>query len=212
MKTVEEQLRKVVESHQKVLNAWVLVFLLACKTSTHDTTALTPASLEFGRKLRLPCDLLFGVRPDKERPTIDHAAYLMDHLHDIQNYARQHLKLVSDRIKTRYDRLANCAAYDVGDKVWLYRPTRTKRKSPKLQSSCEGPYKVVNRINDVVYRIQRNPRSRLMVVHLDQLVPYQGATQGEWPYGGSSRSVWWVITVKTVTREGRWDQAQTTQA
>jgi hypothetical protein len=27
-----------------------------------------------------------------------------------------------------------------------------------------GPYKVVNRINDVVYRIQRNPRSRMMVV------------------------------------------------
>jgi hypothetical protein len=55
-------------------------------------------------------------------------------LHDIYNYARQHLKLASNLMKTRYDRLANCVGYDDGDKVRLYRPTRTKRKSPKLQS------------------------------------------------------------------------------
>jgi hypothetical protein len=42
-----------------------------------------------------------------------------------------------------------------------------------------GPYKVVTRINDVVYRIQRNPRSRMMVVHLDRLAPYQGAARDE---------------------------------
>jgi hypothetical protein len=69
--------------------------------------------------------------------------------------------------KTRYDKLANCAGYHEGDGVWLYHPTRTKRNSLKLQSSWEGPYKV---INDVIHRIQRNPRSRMMVVHLDGLV------------------------------------------
>jgi hypothetical protein len=89
----------------------------------------------------------------------------VDHLHDIHQYARQNLKLASDRMKTRYDKLANSAGYEEGDMVWLYRPIRTKGKSPNLQSSWEGPYKVVNRINDVVYRIQKNPRSRMMVVH-----------------------------------------------
>jgi hypothetical protein len=68
--------------------------------------------------------------------------------------------------------LANSAGYHEGDRVWLYRPTSMNGKSPKVQSSWEGPYKVVTRINDVVYRIQRNPRSRMMVVHLDQLAPY----------------------------------------
>jgi hypothetical protein len=124
------------------------------------------------QELRLPCDLLFGVPPDKERPTTDCAAEIVDHLHDIQQYARRNLKLARDRMKTRYDKLANSAGYQEGDKVWLYRPTCTKGKSPKLQSSWEGPYKVVNRINDVVYRIQKNPRSRMMVVHLDRLATY----------------------------------------
>jgi hypothetical protein len=83
------------------------------------------------------------------------------------NYALQRLKLGGVHVKTRYDRLANSAGYNEGDDVWLYRPTRTKGKSPKLQSPWEGPSRVVTRINDVVYRIQQNRRSRIMVVHLD---------------------------------------------
>jgi hypothetical protein len=81
-------------------------------------------------------------------------------------------------MKTRYDKLANCAGYE-GDWVWLYRPTCKKKKSPKLQSSWDGPYKIITRINDVVYRIQKTPRSRMMVVHLDRLATYHGAAQDE---------------------------------
>jgi hypothetical protein len=65
--------------------------------------------------------------------------------------------------------------------VWLYRPTRTSGRSPKLQSSWEGPYKGITRINDVVYRIQRHPRLRMIVVHLDRLAPYLGAAWDEQP-------------------------------
>jgi hypothetical protein len=89
---------------------------------------LTPASLMFERELWLPCDLLFGVYPDKELSTIDHAADLVDHLHDIHNYVRQHLKLANEGMKTRYVRLANCARYHEGESVWMYRQTRTKGK------------------------------------------------------------------------------------
>jgi hypothetical protein len=103
------------------------------------------------------------------------------HFHDIHNYARQHLKLAIDQIKTHYDILANCAGYHRGDRMWLYCPTQTKSKLPQFQSSWEGPHKVVTQINGVVYRIQRNPRSRMIVVHLDWLTTYQGATQDEQP-------------------------------
>jgi hypothetical protein len=67
--------------------------------------------------------------------------------------------------------LANLAGFQEGDKVWLYRPTRKKVKSPKLQASWEGPYIITTRINDVIYRIQRHPRAKMMVVHLDRLAP-----------------------------------------
>jgi transposase InsO family protein len=117
IKTVEEQLRKVIASNQKDWDAMLPLFLLAYWASMHDTTGFTPASLLFGRELRLPSNLLFRTPPDKEQPTIEHAANLVDHLRDIHNYARQHLRLASNRMKTRYDKLANCVGYQEGDRV-----------------------------------------------------------------------------------------------
>jgi hypothetical protein len=109
----------------------------------HDTTILRPANLVFGSELRLPCDLLFGTPPDKDIPTLDHAENLVDHLHDIHNYGRQHLKLDSDRIKTRYNRPANYAGYIEDDDMRLFGPTSNKVKSAKLHSQWEGPYRAV---------------------------------------------------------------------
>jgi hypothetical protein len=95
VKTIEEHLRKVVASNQRDWDEKLLLFLLAYRASTHDTTGLTAASLVFGRELRLPFDLLFGVPPDKERPTTDYTAELEDQLYNIHNYARQNLKLAA---------------------------------------------------------------------------------------------------------------------
>jgi hypothetical protein len=56
------------------------------------------------------------------------AANLVEHLHDIHNCDRKLLNLATDLMETRYDKLANLAGYHEGDRVWLYRPTLTKRK------------------------------------------------------------------------------------
>jgi hypothetical protein len=54
-------------------------------------------------------------------------------------------------------------------------------ESPKLQLSWEGRFKITW-INDVVYQIQQHPRVKMMVVvHLDRLAPYLGATWNKQP-------------------------------
>ncbi|KAK9874500.1 hypothetical protein WA026_002851 [Henosepilachna vigintioctopunctata] len=78
----------------------------------------------------------------------------------------------TDRMKTRYDLKANSVRFKEGDLVWLYNPQRKKGLSPKLTQAWEGGYKVTKRMNDVVYRIQRTPRSKPKVVHLDRLAKY----------------------------------------
>jgi hypothetical protein len=170
------------ESRHIAPEGFVPIFLQAYGASTHNTTGLTPASLVFGREHRLPCDLLFGVPPSKERPTIDHAANLVDHLHDIHNYARQFLKLANDQMKTRYGRLT------------ARPPTRETKYGSIVQSSWVGLYKVVTRINNVVYKIQIDARSRMIVINPDRL--YQGLTRDERPWG-SSRNCYRLIAVKT---------------
>jgi hypothetical protein len=56
-------------------------------------------------------------------------------------------------MKACFDCLANLARFQEGYQVWLYHPIRTRRKSPKLGTSWEDPYKVVTQISDVIYRI-----------------------------------------------------------
>jgi hypothetical protein len=153
-------------------------FLLAYWASTRDTMGFTPARLMFGREL--PTTLrpaIWGTPRQGTSHNRSRGRFSGPPTHYIHNYARQHLKLASDWKKTRYDKLANSTGYQEGDRVWIYCPTHTKGKSPKRQTSWEGPYKIVTQINDVVYRIHKNLRLKMMLVHLGRLAPHQGATR-----------------------------------
>jgi hypothetical protein len=107
----EERLQKVVSTHQRDWDERLPIFLLVSRATTLETTGMTPDNMVFGRELRLPCDLLFGAPPHKEQSTADDAADLVERLHDIHHYARQHLKVASDRMKARYDCLASLAGF-----------------------------------------------------------------------------------------------------
>jgi hypothetical protein len=48
---------------------------------------------------------------------------------------------------------------------------------------------------------------KMMVINLDRLVPYEGTAWDERPEGGSSRSGWRIISVKTKPHDGMRDQS-----
>ena len=58
--------------------------------------------------------------------------------------------------------------------MWLYNPQHKTDKSPKLSRPWEGPYAIVDLLNNVVYRIQLGPRAKPKVVHRDRLWQYCG--------------------------------------
>jgi hypothetical protein len=76
-------------------------------------------------------------------------------------------------MKAFYDRKARSIQFESGQRVWLHNPRRKIDRSPKLQSSWEGPFEIVERINDVVYCIRKSPRHKNKVVHLDRLASFQ---------------------------------------
>ena len=67
-----------------------------------------------------------------------------------------------------------------GKLVWLHNPSRKKGLSPKLQRRWEGPYQIVNKLSEIVYRLQRKPGGGKKDVHFDRLKPYEGATPEVW--------------------------------
>ncbi|KAJ8940314.1 hypothetical protein NQ318_014388 [Aromia moschata] len=150
------------------------LFLLAYRSSVHETTGQTPASIVMGRELRLPCDLKFGCTPGDDVAGEDYVSTLRQRMDDIHERVRSNIQGASDRMKETYDINANDGRYQPGNQVCLYNPQRRRGLSPKLQSSWEGPYEVVTRINDVVYRIQKLPRGKPRVVHFNRLAPFAG--------------------------------------
>jgi hypothetical protein len=150
----------------------LLPYLQGIHPRQHGCNTIQPS---VRKKVRLPCDLVFAKPPDKKRPTIDHAEMFANHLHDILNYARQSLKLACGRIKTRCDRLSNSAGYRRATKC-------NNIAQPAWRGSC--PCSNLHKrawINFVVYGIQRNSNTKLTVVHLDRLAPYQGIARDKWP-------------------------------
>ncbi|GBM07029.1 hypothetical protein AVEN_72693-1 [Araneus ventricosus] len=63
-------------------------------------------------------------------------------------------------MKTRYDSGATGHHFKEGDQVWMYNPKRRRGLCPKLQQNWEGPYTIVKKLNDVIYRVQRSPNAK----------------------------------------------------
>ena len=74
------------------------------------------------------------------------------------------------RQKDLYNRKAYGRPYECGESVWLYSPVVPRGQSKKLRHPWTGPFRMVWKLSDAVYRIQNTqaPRQRL-VVHFDRL-------------------------------------------
>ncbi|CAD7002032.1 unnamed protein product [Ceratitis capitata] len=173
-RTLEEHLRKVVDKHQDDWDVHIPVFLMGYRSAVHVTTGQTPARILFGSELRLPSDLKFGITGDAKRIGKVTSTDLEEGLREVLAFARQRTQVMSDKMKARYDKPMNSEGFQNGDLVLLYNPQRKRGFSPKLQCNWEGPYKIIKRLNDVVYRIQTvgGPRNKMKVVHLERLAEF----------------------------------------
>ncbi|CAK1601323.1 unnamed protein product [Parnassius mnemosyne] len=171
--TLERYLAKVVKKRQRDWDSHIQPFLLSYRSAVQESTSVTPAFANFGRELRLPADLITGIPPDAPRSITDYANDLRNKMNDIYEHVR-------------YDRKMNNKGFDESSLVWLHNPVRSK--SPKLQAKWDGPYRIVTRINDVTYRIQKGVRGTPKIVHVDRLARYYGANNArdEHILGGGS--------------------------
>ncbi|KAJ8933607.1 hypothetical protein NQ318_002770 [Aromia moschata] len=155
----------------------VPLFLLSYRSSQHESTTYTPSMLTSGREMKLPTDLILGhpLEENQERSLPEFVENLRERLNRIHRFASEKLKMHSDKMKQRLVTTSTETAFEPGDAVWLYAPKRTKGKS-----NWEGPYTIIKKINDLVYRIQLSPRSKPKVVHLERLARYTGHNPPDW--------------------------------
>ena len=181
-RTLKAQVAMFVENHQRDWDVKLPLLLMAYRTAVHSSTKYTPACIMMGRELRIPVDLTFGSPEAKTVENYSQYAHdLQEKLEIIHEFARKNLEFNYDKMEARYNTDLSAGILEEGTLVWLFNPRKKKGRSPKLVRPWEGPYIVMKRINDLVYRIRRNPLGKPKVVHRNRLWKYQGSQSELWP-------------------------------
>jgi hypothetical protein len=107
---------------------------------------------------------------------MDYFRRLRDRLLVVHDYTSQAQAASGVRQKRGYDTRCRGRAFTAGDRVWVYCPVRKRRVCPKLRSHWQGPGEILDRVSEVVYRLQMRglgARGRVVVLYQDRLSPYR---------------------------------------
>ncbi|XP_034085417.1 uncharacterized protein LOC117554929 [Gymnodraco acuticeps] len=171
-----QQLAILTSRHQRDWDEHLPLVLMACRSAVQESSACSPALLMLVRQLRTPAVLAFGRPPDSldTPPGPEYARRLQDRLESAHAFAREQQKSAAVRQKRNYDIRTRGQHFRAEELVWVYSPQRTKGRCPKLDSQWVGPCRVLERVGEVVYRVQLPPKGRKVVLHRDRLAPYRG--------------------------------------
>ncbi|XP_011859544.1 PREDICTED: uncharacterized protein LOC105557028 [Vollenhovia emeryi] len=184
-RTILDFLAKFISDNQKDWDRWIPMYLLAYRSSKHETTGVSPSELCYGRDLRLPLDLLRGCPPvicgKEDQVKESFLGNLKGKLDQIHSSVRERMEVKSSRMKSRYDQGVRQILFQEGQKVWLFNPKKERGKAPKLQSSWEGPFLIDKKLSDVVFCIRKSPKHRCTVVHADRfsIIPFDDEVSKE---------------------------------
>ena len=137
--------------------------MLAYRSSIHQSTGFPPAEALLGLRLRLPIDLLVPQDDDRLVPYGEFVRRHQLYLEELRDEIVLNLTEVGRKMKVRHDGSARSLALVLGDKVWLRSLNRTKGLSPKLQVHKDGPFEVLEILNDQLIRILR--RGKPVIIH-----------------------------------------------
>ena len=169
-------LTKVMSENQKDWDEHLPFVLSVYRSTVHSTTNFTPNYLVFGRENRAPMDLVFGSPVDERVVDSEH-----DYVHRMQekmaasySLVRENMRCAAERRKVKYDAFVRDGVKFQPDQlVYYYYPRKFQGKSFKFQKVYTGPWKIVERMGPVNYKIWKTspkiPGPQFQVVHVDKL-------------------------------------------
>ncbi|KAL0533232.1 hypothetical protein IC582_030448 [Cucumis melo] len=143
-------------------------------TTFHRSIGMTPFQVVYGRQP--PTVLSYGNSPSKNS-TVEEMLLERDL---VLVSLREHLRLAQEQMKLYADQKRRAVEFSVGEYVFLrIRPYRQitvrSRRNEKLAPRFYGPYKIIEKIGPVAYRLQLPENSRIHpVFHVSQLRKMMG--------------------------------------
>ncbi|KAL9963717.1 hypothetical protein ACROYT_G027251 [Oculina patagonica] len=89
--------------------------MMAYRSSVHVSTGHTPFELMFGRKMRIPLDVMMGSADTTDHSYAEFVADLHENLETAYRDVRQNLKVSQRRQMDAYDKRVKHTVYQAGD-------------------------------------------------------------------------------------------------
>lgn len=175
-RTLLSMLSLFVEDNQLNWDTLLPYVMLAYRSSVHASTAFTPYKVLFGQEIVLPIDIMLNLDTQEHFSSVnDYVSRMRETLSTVVEAVRRHQSRASEKQKNSYDFRANFQYYSEGELVWVQNKARKRGLCPKLQRRYKGPFRVVERVTDVLYRLMSVEGGPECVVHFNRLKPYNSS-------------------------------------
>ena len=148
---VKQYLLKYTNFVGKEWDQWLRELCYAYNSSVNSSTGFTPAELMFGRNLRIPMDILYGLSFN-DREKLFSMKEFREKLSKMYELAAESVNQRQIKSKSYYDAKVNDDKLDVNTLVYIYLP---RKQRMKLELKWDGPYKVIS-AKHPVYEIEIN--------------------------------------------------------
>ena len=176
IRTISTQLKTFVNERGSDWDEHVPYINMLYRATKHKATGYTPNRLMLGREINLPEHIMFPVDRQNEQTPDTYLEKLDEKFQVIGNMARDNIAKAADAMKENYDQRVRVKSYDENQKVWFFHPRRKIGTTTKFIRQWTGPFVVVRKMSDVLYRIKNPKNKKLSVVHVDKLHEYQERT------------------------------------
>ncbi|KAK3099399.1 hypothetical protein FSP39_003829 [Pinctada imbricata] len=179
--TLQRMLSMFVNENRNDWDDHLPYVLMAYRASVQESTKCTPNSLMLGREISCPLDLMVGLPPEIDNFNIScHVEYyewLKESMNKAFDRVHENLKQAAVKQKKYYDIGLKVRQYEVGEFIWRWYPPLA---NIKLGLGWTGPFKVIEKLTDYTYKVQKGPNDRLIIMHVDHMKPYEGISPPNW--------------------------------
>jgi hypothetical protein len=131
----------------------------------------SPFFLLYGRDPVLPRELKFAV-PSVSDSNDSREEYKIKFLNRLKQAFSKLLiqkEKEQNRYKKYYDKTHKHVNFNIGDQVMVYTPVAKVGLSPKFTPRWKGPSIILERLDDVIYRVEEIKTNRVSAVHVQRL-------------------------------------------
>ena len=148
---------------------------LVLNTTVCTSTGSTPWLLQHGREFRKPLELLFRQAEEPKSGVVVHEDHLERSMREAVERATAAMGKANAAMEARRPENPRQEAISVGDMVFVkgfHRGVEEKTRARQV-----GPYRVIEKVDDQVYKVERDSPRQQNVINADRLVKYKDSQE-----------------------------------